>query len=141
MREMARVLRPGGITVISVWGERAKCRWADIFSIVDAQIASEVCPLFFRLGTRDALAQELASASFVDVSTKRLGSELRYENEKAVVAAQIDGGAVALAAKRFSAETRKTVETEFLASVAAYRASDGSYAIPGEFVVCTARKT
>ena len=54
--EMQRVLQPRGRIVLAVWGERRQCGWAELFPIVDAEVASEVCPLFFRLGQADALA-------------------------------------------------------------------------------------
>ena len=52
--EVARVLVPGGRIVAAVWGQRARCGWAEIFPIVDARVQSEVCPLFFSLGTGTA---------------------------------------------------------------------------------------
>ena len=52
MSEMHRVLRPGGAAVVSVWGERRSCGWAELFPIVDARVSSDVCPMFFALGDR-----------------------------------------------------------------------------------------
>ncbi len=50
--EMACVVRPGGKVIATIWGERRKCGWADIFPIVDARVASDVCPMFFASGAR-----------------------------------------------------------------------------------------
>jgi ubiquinone/menaquinone biosynthesis C-methylase UbiE len=49
--EMLRALKKGGRIVAAVWGERAHCGWAEIFEIVDKRVSSEVCPMFFQLGT------------------------------------------------------------------------------------------
>ena len=38
------------------WGERRNCGWAELFPIVDARVSSDVCPMFFALGTGDCLA-------------------------------------------------------------------------------------
>ena len=59
---MARCLRPGGRMVVSVWGERRACGWAEIFPIVDSQVRSEVCPMFFRLGSGNSLEEALRAA-------------------------------------------------------------------------------
>ncbi len=48
--------RPGGRGGV---GCAASCGWAEIFPITDARVASEVCPMFFHLGTQDMLAREL----------------------------------------------------------------------------------
>ena len=139
MAEALRVLKPGGRAVFAVWGERSKCGWADIFPIVDARVKSAVCPLFFRLGTGSTLAQEMASAGFVDVDTSRLASKLPYADDRAAIEAAFVGGPVALAYDRFDEPTRAAAHREYLASIAPFRTPEG-YRIPGEFVVCSGYK-
>lgn len=136
LAEMRRVLRPGGRVSVAVWGERRKCGWAEVFPIVDARVKSEVCPLFFGLGSPGALVFAMDSVGFSEVEERRIESVLSFKGAERVVSAVIDGGAVAMAAKRFDDETRRAVDEEFLASVAAYRNGD-SYEIPGEFVIAS----
>ena len=45
MKEMRRVLKPGGVASTAVWGNRSNCGWAEIFPIVDSRVRSEVCPM------------------------------------------------------------------------------------------------
>jgi ubiquinone/menaquinone biosynthesis C-methylase UbiE len=136
LAEMARVLHPSGRAAVLVWGERQHCGWAEIFPIVDAEVQSEVCPLFFGLGSPGALVSAMDVAGFSKVEERRLTCPARFPDRASMLAAVVDGGAVALAAKRFSDETRNKVDDAFAASVEPYRVGQ-HYEIPGEFVVAT----
>jgi ubiquinone/menaquinone biosynthesis C-methylase UbiE len=138
-REQLRLLKPGGRAVAAVWGQRDRCGWAEIFPIVDSRVESEVCPMFFQLGTKDALAQTLALAGFEDIAHERLSSELRYASEEDALGAAFVGGPVAMAYSRFDDKTREEAHAEYLASIESFRNGDG-YNIPGEFVVAIGHK-
>ena len=136
--EARRVLRPGGRLVVSVWGERAHCGWAGLFGIVDAEVSSEVCPLFFRLGQAGALARLCADAGLTPADEHRLRSTLTYEDGGQACDAALVGGPVALAWSRFDEATRERVRERYLASIAPWRVGAG-YAVPAEFVVQVAQ--
>lgn len=135
MREAARTLRPGGRAVFAVWGARRECGWAEIFPIVDTRVNSDVCPMFFRLGTGPTLETEMAQSGFTDVTCRRIKADLPYDSDRDALDAAFLGGPVALAYARFDSDTKKAAEADYLESIAPYK-SDGTYKIPGEFVVC-----
>ena len=137
--EMLRLLKPGGRATAAVWGARAKCGWAEIFPIVDAHVSSDVCPLFFQLGTKDSLARAFTQAGFSDVRCARLEVELRYASGDEALNAAFRGGPVALAYNRFDEKTREAVHGEYLESIEAFRDGPG-YRVPGEFVIASGVK-
>jgi SAM-dependent methyltransferase len=138
-REMRRVLKTGGRAVAAVWGSRDRCGWAEIFPIVDSRVQSEVCPLFFQLGTRDVLTETFRSAGFAGVEVERLSTTLHYDSAEDAIGAAFAGGPVALAYSRFDERTREEAHAEYLESIDSYRNGDG-YRIPGEFVVVRGRR-
>ena len=137
--EIARVLSPGGRASVCVWGRRSACGWAEVFPIVDAHVESEVCPLFFSLGAMGALTFALYRAGLIDIVEERVPLTLKWASADEACSAMLEGGAVALAWKRFSPAVREDVRAAYLASIEAYRRGAG-YEVPSEIVFATARK-
>ena len=132
--EMFRVLRPGGRAVVAIWGARNRCGWAEIFSIVDRRVASEVCPMFFQLGTGDMLTKVMQAAGFGDVIVERIAVPLHYGSPDEALGAAFVGGPVALAYSHSDQQARGEAHAEYLASIESYRRGE-RYDVPGEFVV------
>ena len=139
IREMHRVTRPGGRAVAAVWGRRDRCGWAEIFPIVDRRVNTEVCPMFFQLGTGNVQHDFFEKAGFARVRTERIQTLLEYESPESACLAAFAGGPVAMAYSRFDAATRDAAHAEYLESIAGFR-RDGRYQIPGEFVVTRGEK-
>lgn len=139
MKELYRVLKKSGRAVAAVWGARARCGWAEIFPIVDARVKTEVCPMFFQLGTGDSLALAFERAGFSEIRSERLNALLHYDSPEDACGAAFAGGPVALAYSRFDDRTRQKAHAEYLASIEPYRNGNG-YDIPGEFVVTFGRR-
>lgn len=138
LRELRRVVRPGGHVGVAVWGARKNCGWAEVFSIVDARVRSSVCPLFFRLGTGDVLQEEMKTAGLLDVQVRRMSTRLFFDTPESACGAVFAGGPVALAYSRWDDALKAEAHAEYLQSIAAYRADDG-YHVPGEFVIASGR--
>jgi ubiquinone/menaquinone biosynthesis C-methylase UbiE len=139
IREMYRVTRPAGRAASAVWGRRGSCGWADIFEIVERRVNTDVCPLFFQLGTGDTQKRLFEGAGFKDVRSERINITLDYDNADDACVAAFAGGPVAMAYSRFDEKTRERAYAEYTESIAPFR-QGGVYRIPGEFVVTMGRR-
>ena len=139
LEEMYRVLRPGGKAIAAVWGSRENCGWAEIFPIVDKKVASEVCPMFFNLGSGKLLDMHFSKAGFENVRSEKIKASLKYQNPEEACTAMFEGGPVALAYFKFPQEIKNEARAEYLASIAEWKTGEG-YDVPGEFVVTIAEK-
>ena len=134
IKQMHRILKPGGHAVVAVWGRRKYCGWAEVFEIVDRRVASEVCPMFFNLGNEGTLQQYMNAGGFRNISIEKINTELDYSSGDEACGAAFMGGPVALAYSKFSDDVKKEVYKEYLDSINSFKKTDG-YHVPGEFVV------
>lgn len=134
LKDMYRVAKPSAEISTLVWGARKECGWASIFPIVDKRVKSDVCPLFFQLGSGNALKNAFESVGFEDVSSDRFSLQLNFEDDEQACVAAFWGGAVALAYQKFDNQTREKAQKEYLDSIQSFKKEKG-YNIPGEFVI------
>lgn len=138
-KELYRVLKPGGRALCLVWGRRSECGWAEIFPIVDERVNTDVCPLFFQLGTGENLAHSFKAAGFSEVTSERFTVDLHYDSDEEAIIGAFLGGAVALAYRKFDEETKEEAHAEYINSIQPFQNGDG-YDIPGEFVITSGIK-
>lgn len=140
IKEMYRVVKPGGRAVVLVWGRRSACGWAELFPIVDRRVESDVCPLFFQLGTGNLLEKTFKSSGFTETTSMRFDMALHFHSDEQAIIAAFQGGAVALAYRKFDEQTKERANLEYIESIQPYSNRAG-YDIPGEFVIVQGRKS
>ncbi len=138
LMQMKRVLRLGGRLGLAVWGERRRCAWAPVFAIIDAEVQSEVCPLFFRLGANGALAMACRQAGLSVPWQTSISQPLQYSSADEACDAMFVAGPAALAWSRFGEDMRGQVRARYLAAIDAWRGETG-YELPAEFVCVLAQ--
>ena len=138
LSEISRVLVPKtGRFAGCVWGQRAKCGFRDVFSILSGPLQMDVCPLFFSLGEPGALNAALEGVGLRDGCEERREVTLLWKDDDDACAAMFDGGPVAYPYSLFSPEIKERVAREYIASLGPYRLGEG-FEVPAEFVCVAA---
>lgn len=142
--EMRRVLRPGGRTVLAVWGPRADNPWLGV--LLDAASTQFGAPMPppglpgpFSLDEPERLAAVLAGARLVDVEVEELATPLSadsFEDWWSVVPSLAGPLAQVLAAQ--PEEARQAIQASARRALTAYATPDG-LEIPGLSLVAVAR--
>jgi ubiquinone/menaquinone biosynthesis C-methylase UbiE len=134
LKDIYKTLKPGGRVISLVWGEREKCGWSGIFPVVDSRVQSDVCPLFFQLGTKDNFSFLHKEAGYIGVESERINYFLHYKDEESAIGAAFEGGPVALAYSKFDRQTKYEAQLEYLNYIKKFKNGNG-YNLPGEFVI------
>lgn len=146
LAEIHRVLAPGGLAVLSVWGERAAvplihCAQDAIARVLPPPKVAR--PSVFRYGEDDALQAELAAAGFEVQVLLPCRFTCRFADAAAYWQAFLDlAGGVTEALARLPAATRDALQDAVAAELRPWRAGDGEagYAVPAATLVAVARK-
>jgi ubiquinone/menaquinone biosynthesis C-methylase UbiE len=120
VREMRRVVRPGGRVLNVVWGRAPNVWWVPIIELIEtrAEYYSAVCPLMFFYGLPGVLPRMLDEAGLETVVTRTIDGRLRYPTvDEAVEAAIVAGPLWGLFSNRLDAARQAEVREAFTAHV------------------------
>ncbi|MFN2517737.1 MAG: class I SAM-dependent methyltransferase [Jatrophihabitantaceae bacterium] len=137
LREIRRVLRPGGRLATVVWGEPAQNPWMVSvgFSTMMAGLLSGPPPTApggpFSLGDPDRLEKLARDAGFTDLRVDVVSYSRHYESaDEPFDMVRVLAPPIAAALQTATPEQLETVRTSAKDFIAQYRADDGTYDIP-----------
>lgn len=145
VREIERILRPGGRATVAVWGARARNPWLGaLFDAVTARTGMPVPPPGlpgpFSLDDAGTVAALLRDARLTDVAVTEVASPLRVPSfEEWWVLVPALAGPIASVLASLPVDVRDAIRTSAEAALAPHATSSG-YDIPGLSLVGTGRR-
>ncbi len=141
---IGRVLRPGGRTLLLVWGPHHNVWWSPVIDIIERRAAyySSVCPMMFFYGLPGVLPRMLEQVGLTVESEVRLDSPMEYTDvDEAVSAAVLAGPLAGLFQNRLDDEARAAAWQEMTEHVTAHATtSPDGIALPAHVLAVVSRK-
>ena len=139
VRQMARVVRPGGRVLNVVWGRAPHVWFVPVIELIEtrAEYYSAVCPLMFFYGLPGVLPRMLGEAGLDTLATRTIDGRMRFPTvEEAVETAIVAGPLWGLFSNRLDTARQAEVREALTAHVerVAEAGPDG-IALPTEVVV------
>lgn len=146
LAEMRRVLVPGGVVALSVWGPREAVPLIHRAQDTIARLLPPPKvprPSVFRYGQPEALEQILAAAGFVDIDIHPCAFSCHFDTATAYWQAFLDlAGGAAEALGRLPQATQDALQAAVADELEAHRCEDdrGGYLVPARTLVANARR-
>jgi ubiquinone/menaquinone biosynthesis C-methylase UbiE len=144
VREMARVVRPGGQVMIVVWGRAPRVWFVPVIELVEsrAEYYSAVCPMMFFYGLPGVLPRMFGEAGLELVEARTLDARMRFPTAAEAAEAAIQTGPLAgLFNNRLDAAAQAEVREALTAHVEGVAETDGEgVSLPAEAAIAVATR-
>jgi SAM-dependent methyltransferase len=139
LSEARRVVRSGGLVVVTTWGKPQDCDAAGHVAALEPLLppAPPGAPGPFALSEENALRDLVLRAGLTPTDLGDIACPWQYADEATALRGMLSAGPVVLAIKT-SGEAR--VRAAVLESIARYRTANGGYRLENEFRYVTARR-